>query len=308
MAHSYIMSGTPDAMHEKHACANDWAYALNDMCHRIVDDVKEGARKSYPSVLSYYPIVKVRLQSTGDGGQQDTTIALVLNDVSCFTANVTLCSNTNRPQKQVDEIVRALAQPDAKSACASATGSTGWSVAHGTALYQSLLACEKFELEVDTVSYSVRCDVRIRCFTSTGTTSNKPCCQFYEYLIDSGISRAIIGTAISKCGGVRAGLELRVFSSDKTLLGVQGSISFVFSDTNSGHKSLCNAFSIPDDCAMKDIEIAKNFSSKSSQLSAKRLEILTHMLMDSSISRTQKSSYYNVVASQASLPISKSDI
>jgi hypothetical protein len=205
-----------------------------------MDDVKEGARKSYPSVLSY-PIVQVRLQSTADGGQQDTTIALILNDVSCFTANVTLCSNTSRPQKQVDEIVRALAKPDAKSACASATGSTGWSVAHGTALYQSLLACEKFEMEVDTVSYSVRCDVRIHCFTSTGATSYKPCCQFYEYLIDSGISRAIIGTAISKCGGVRAGLELRVFSSDKTLLGVQGPISFVFSDTNSGHKSLCNA-------------------------------------------------------------------
>jgi hypothetical protein len=237
------MSGTSDAMYEKHACASDWAYALNNTCHRIMNDIKESARRSNPSVLSY-PVVQVRLQGTAGGKQQDTTIALVLNNVSCFTANVTLYSNTNRPQKQVDEIVRALAKPDAKSVCASATGPTRWSVAHGTALYQSLLACERFELEVDTVSYSVRCDVRIHCFTSTGTTTYRPCCQFYEYLIDSGISRAITGTAISKCGGVRAGLELRVFSSDKTLLGVQGSMSFVFSDANSGHKSLCNALAM----------------------------------------------------------------
>jgi hypothetical protein len=103
---------------------------------------------------------------------------------------------------------------------------------------------ENYNLDIVSVLYSVRCDIREHCFSKTGTTTYRPSCQFYEHLIDSGKARAISDCTKSKRMGVTAGLELKVAASDKILLGMQGSPSWVFSDSGAEHKSLCNALTL----------------------------------------------------------------
>jgi hypothetical protein len=52
------------------------------------------------------------------------------------------------------------------------------------------------------------------------------------------------GCTKSKHMGVRAGLELRVSCNDKVLNDMKGSLSWVFSDKDVAHRSLCNALSL----------------------------------------------------------------
>jgi hypothetical protein len=73
--------------------------------------------------------------------------------------------------------------------------------------------------------YSVRCGVRMNCLIPTGVSTYRPCCQFHQYLIETGMTRSIHGCTNSKQRGVRAGIEVKIASNDKILVGASGSLS-----------------------------------------------------------------------------------